>query len=383
MDKNHSTSKKRYQNPKIKDSQAQENLKCNNSFKKDNSYPRKKKILRKGFSQEMNSANNIKKFGMKSPKTYNHFIDDDNNHRSSTFISKDNLREREEYFSSKKEKKIRAKSPLPTFIVEISDSESEKRNKTIKRDNQNSKSKMKIRKVRNLRKIIKRSNSEIKNILHRRKKNFCKELNNLISKFGFSEVLDGFYKEENEQNNNTLFSKIKEISKNISNKYILFSLLKEFSDDFNKNKYKLSCLIQKMNNKTLCNKILNKKRSRNSKSQRMNTIDNKTSSFESSSIIYKSHIYKKNSEIYCYTPKNINSNFTKRTLYCINRKKGCKAKLVIYRDQKKTDIIGTHNCIAYSNLQEIDENLPDIKNKKWRHIQLGEKDGNMIILSKY
>ena len=88
--------------------------------------------------------------------------------------------------------------------------------------------------------------------------------------------------------------------------------------------------------------------------------------------IFGNHYYKDKNNIYCYYSRTLKPR-RYVTAYCFHREFGCKAKCVVFANCNKVQLHGTHfnNCPVSKRMFYID--FPDLKNKKWTHIQLIKK----------
>ena len=88
--------------------------------------------------------------------------------------------------------------------------------------------------------------------------------------------------------------------------------------------------------------------------------------------IFGNHYYKHKNNIYCYYATGLKAH-RYVSAYCFHRDFGCRAKCVVYANCNKVELHGTHfnNCPVSKKIFYID--FPDLKNKKWSHVQIIKK----------
>ena len=236
-----------------------------------------------------------------------------------------------------------------------------------------------------------------------------KKLNDLLSEYSFSDIADTIIKinndilDNNEEDNSALFKRIKNITSIIKNKesismmclnilFSKFSLNSIFNELPKKNEEKK--LISENENyidkedeeeDEEINELYKSRYNNNDQSEeeeeegeeykkKYGKVIKGFNGMKQIKYIFGNHYYKDNNSnnIYCYYSKSI---YPRRytSAYCYHRDFGCKAKCVIFANSNKVQLYGTHNdnCRLSKKLFYID--FPDLKNKKWSHVQLIKK----------
>ena len=88
--------------------------------------------------------------------------------------------------------------------------------------------------------------------------------------------------------------------------------------------------------------------------------------------IFGNHYYKDKNNIYCYYSRTLKPR-RYVSAYCYHRELGCNAKCVIFGNCNRVQLYGTHisNCPVSKRIFYLD--YPDLKNKKWTHVQIIKK----------
>ena len=234
------------------------------------------------------------------------------------------------------------------------------------------------------------------------------KLNDLISKYSFNEIADIIIKISNgvldDKTNNDkkeLFKKIqKAISKIknkdsitmmclsiLSSKYFLNNNIKEKpkeseekieikdkndeKDDLKDTSESESEYVEESEiSEDVNEKIENKKYGK---------IINGFKTMKKERYIFEKHYYNDKKNIYCYCSKSTKPH-RYVTAYCYHRFLGCRAKCLIFANCDNVVLSGTHSKNCFLSQKEFYENFPELKNKKWRHIQMIKKKNKPYIL---
>ena len=211
-----------------------------------------------------------------------------------------------------------------------------------------------------------------------------KELDKLMSKYTFYDaakiilkIHNGIPEDNNE--NNELYQKLKNISSVIKNKNnltlmclgILSSKI-QFKKDEDKNNEVIKQKIRKEeNNKN--------KKERVKEDKQISNIFERIRKHGKKKYIYRNHYYKLNNRIYCYKNKSLEPRHY-ATLFCEKRNSsGCNAKILVNGNPNDILILGCHKHGGISKL-DFYKRFASFKGKNWNHIQLIRKGINEIII---
>jgi hypothetical protein len=211
-----------------------------------------------------------------------------------------------------------------------------------------------------------------------------KELDKLMSKYTFYDaakiilkIHNGIPEDNNE--NNELYQKLKNISSVIKNKNnltlmclgILSSKI-QFKKDEDKNNEVIKQKIRK--------EEYNKNKKESAKEDKdISNIFERIKKHGKKKYIYRNHYYKLNNRIYCYKNKSLEPRHY-ATLFCEKRySSGCNAKILVNYNPNDILIFGHHKHGGISKI-EFYKRFTTFKGKKWNHIQLIRKGINENII---
>lgn len=292
---------------------------------------------------------------------------------------------------------------------------------------------------------IKRVNNHKKNLNTIKEIDICyQKLNDLFLKYSFTEIskilIELFNNiDKNENDNNELFQKIKNIASKLNKGTITMICLSILSskipminninisdknnkrknnsyknekkeDILNKRKKKNNLMLDLNKGKNVNNKTINKemnysteeiydyndddnseflslkeerksikyyeyKRNRGLKIEIVNSFRNMPIK---KYLLYK-HYYNDNKIIHCFNSKTAIPRWSS-TLFCLKNSRGCKAKCIVKSNCNRVKVIGEHNHSNGISHMIFYQNFPFLKNKEWKHIQIiKEKEKKIII----
>ena len=212
-------------------------------------------------------------------------------------------------------------------------------------------------------------------------------LNDLISQYSSTEISDIIIKDSNNTNIGlsilpSRFSFNNQIKK-ISKEYKEKKEIKDKKEASNNNEIQLidenddikDIFESKSDDE---NKVNEEKEIKNEKNQ-YGKIINGLRKMKQKEYCFGNHYYNDKNNIYCYHSRTIKSTkYT--TTYCMRRRKGCNAKCMIFANSDSFQLIGAHsqNCSISQN--EFYQKFPELKNKKWSHIQIVKKKNDSYVL---
>jgi hypothetical protein len=236
----------------------------------------------------------------------------------------------------------------------------------------------------------------------------------LISEYSFIEIADiiikisnGILDDKSNNDKTELFKKIKKAISKIKNqdsttmmclsilssKYFLNNNIKEKpkeseekkeTKDRNDKKYELSDTSESESEYVEESEISedvneNKGKSKKIENKKYGKIINGFKTMKKERYIFGKHYYNDKKNIYCYSSKTRKPH-RYVTAYCYHQFLGCRAKCLIFANSDDVILSGTHSKNCFLSQKEFYQNFPDLKNKKWRHIQMIKKKNKPCVL---
>ena len=222
--------------------------------------------------------------------------------------------------------------------------------------------------------------------------NLCyNKLNDLISKYSFSDIADvilklnnGIKKDNSDKNEEILFKEISNLNLVLKNKEDIITMCLSILNSKNSNNN-----INQDNNTDLDisdhspedeeTEEKHIKKEKNAKSEtKENTMINGFKAMNKDEYIFGIHFYNSTNGVYLYYPVSEEKQQS-LALFCKNRDSGCKARCVVYSNTNDVTMKGIHNHKgeSYNSFCQIH---PEFKNKNWEHVQIINENGEDIII---